>query len=73
MSRPKVLGPSLAQQRITFFEAAAAKMGGIAPKPQVQEARPSGPPKAGPRLAMQDEFASAEIVQEVQNAQHEHE
>ena len=66
--RLKELGPSLTQQR-----AAAAKMGGIAPKPAVQEARPSGQPKAGPRISMQDEYASAQSMQEVHHAQPEQE
>ncbi len=70
-------GPSLAQQRIKFFEQQAAKMGGSVPKPRVQEARPSGqtkrqqqqPQQGGPHVGMQDEFASAESMHEVPNAQ----
>ena len=66
--RQKELGPSLTQQR-----AAAAKMGGIAPKPAVQEARPSGQFKAGPRISMQEEYASAESMQEAHQARQEQE
>ena len=78
-SVPKLiqLGPSLAQQRINFFEAAAAKqMGGSAPKASVQEARPSGQqqlqqqqPQIRPLISMQEDFASAESMQEAHQAQ----